>query len=138
MNRRSFFGAAAISPLALVATPAHAQTAKKVPFSVEVEIDWDAIHPYGTRVSCVKGDPGERFYGVLCGDRIYPEVWLDGVRQVHAETGDVLYGEVVRAVTTPTGNIAINPATDEILREKVRGKVRIRYVGLDGRVVWIG
>lgn len=137
MNRRKFFGAAAISPLALAATPAPA-TAKKMPIHIEVEVNWDAIYPYGTRISCVKGDPGERFYGVLCGDGIRPEVWLDGVKQDHAETADALHGEVVRAVTTPNGNIAINPATNEVLRETVRGKVRIRYVGLDGRVVWIG
>src|SRR5690606_27382111 len=79
----------------------------------------------GRRVSCVQGDPGERLYSQACGDGKTVKVFLDGVEQKWAETADEAEGFVDRIVETPQGNIAINRATGEILKERVYGDVRI-------------
>ncbi|PZU87344.1 MAG: hypothetical protein DI527_18895 [Chelatococcus sp.] len=72
----------------------------------------------------MKGDPGERAYGILRSEGLTPTVWLDGVDQKLVVTADVEAGFVRRLVTGPSGNIATDAAGD-VLEEDVFGKVVI-------------
>ena len=80
------------------------------------------------RVSCETGDPGEVAYGMACADGKQIKVWLDGVEQTHCITADASEGWVKRLIVSPSGNVAINMATGEILTEVVRGAVTIALV----------
>lgn len=106
MNRRRFFGAAAVAVIAPNAL---------------------AISP-GRRVSIVKGDPGERLYGCICADGGRVRVLLDGIEQPRALTADESLGFVDRLITSPGGNVAFNRATGELLEERVYGQVKIEVV----------
>lgn len=107
MNRRQLmFGGSALA----AAVPAIAATA--------------AAPASANRISCEKGDPGERLYAELCGDRKHAKVYLDGVLQDECVTADPGLGMVKRAVVTERGNIALNRSTGEIFYETVFGVVR--------------
>lgn len=108
MNRRAFFGAAALVPLAIPAAASGAVFKKG-----------------GKRISTVPGDPGERLYGECCGDGRRISVYLDGIEQPMAETADEAEGFVTRVVVTENGSIAVNRVTNGIVRETVYGDVRI-------------
>lgn len=107
MDRRSFLRGAAVAPI-IATLPA----ISSAPAGYE-------------RVSCEKGDPGERAYALARADGKTVKVYLDGVEQKHAVTADANEGWVKREVVSPAGNIAYNPATWEIYREIVHGVVRI-------------
>jgi hypothetical protein len=110
MNRRSFLRAAAIAP-AIAAMPA----ISSAPAGYE-------------RVSCEKGDPGERAYALACAGGKTVKVYLDGVEQKYALTADTNQGWVKRTVVSADGNIAFNRATEEIYTEIVHGAVRIEVI----------
>lgn len=110
MNRRQLFGGAVAAPVLLSA-------AAQPP-------------PSPDRVSCEKGDPGERRYAELCGDRKGVRVYRDGVVETEAVMADPGLGLVKRAVVTENGNIAINRSTGEVLYETVRGVVRLEIFDL--------
>lgn len=107
MNRRSFFRAAVAAPAAIIASPRPGSACEF------------------TRISCERGDPGERAYGILCGRGLSATVWLDGVEQKLAVTADVERGYVKRLVDAGGGRIAYNRMTDEVLHEEVYGRVEI-------------
>lgn len=112
MKRRGFFG--------VLAGGVAAGT-----YSVALGIETVAPR-VGRRVSCVKGDPGERLYGEACADEKTVTVFLDGVEQRDALTADEAEGFVDRNIISPGGRVAFNPATREILHERVFGRVEIR------------
>lgn len=107
MNRRSFFRAAVFAPVAVAAAPASGAACEF------------------TRISCERGDPGERAYSILRGRNLNPKVWLDGVEQKFAVTADVHEGFVKRAVDAGGGNVAFNDVTGEVFEEVVHGRVEI-------------
>lgn len=111
MNRRTFFGAISFGAAA---------GAYAVALGVVA-----ASERRGLRVSAERGDPGERIYGSLIADGRNVVVHLDGILQPRAITADEAEGFVLRTVTTAEGNIAWNPATGEVLRERVYGHVTI-------------
>lgn len=80
------------------------------------------------RISCLKGDAGERRYAELCGDGKKIKIFLDGVEQREALIADEEEGFVRRVVLTQKGKLAYNPATEAVLEETVRGKVRVEIV----------
>ena len=114
MDRRGFLRCLASAPL--LATPAIAGTLGTVGVGSL------------TRISCVKGDPGERAYAMACGDGLAARIFVDGVEVKLAKTADVTEGWVRRAVTTEKGNVAINLQTGEVMEETVYGRVEIRLV----------
>lgn len=110
MNRRSFLRGAAVAPVIAVGAAIPAISA-----------------PGGfSRVSCEKGDPGERAYGIACAERKQVDVYLDGVKQKFALTADAKEGWVKRWIEAGNGRPAFNPATEEVLTEVVYGRVEIR------------
>ena len=111
MDRRAFLGGTAVAVAGVAAIAAEPVAAVR--------------KAGGRRVSCVKGDPGERLYAQACGDGKTVKVLLDGVEQQWAETADESLGFVERIVETPEGNMAINQARGEVLMERVYGDVRI-------------
>lgn len=114
MDRRSFVSLLPLGAAAVVHKPTEA-VARGI--------------PDGIRVSSEKGDPGERLYCQLCGDKKRVRIFLDGAEQQMAVTADERLGMVKRAVLTPKGNLAVNHATGEIFHEEVYGAVRIEIVG---------
>jgi hypothetical protein len=113
VNRRSFFGVAAFTPVSTVALGYAPASASR-------------INP--ARISTVTGDPGEVTLGVLRSEGLWPRVTLDGIEHPYIETADAQAGYIVRAVTGPSGNLAVNPATNEIIREKLYGRVKIELI----------
>lgn len=113
MNRRAFFGAMAAAPGVLAAAAGLSVALPGEPCSFR-------------RVSCERGDPGERAYAILCGDQKSARIFLDGVEQRFAITADMDEGSVLRHVATPEGHIAFNRVTGEIYNETVYGRVDIR------------
>ncbi len=83
----------------------------------------------GRRISTVKGDPGERFYGELRGAGKRPVIYLDGVEQTAVVTADEDLGMVRRHVSAGGKQLAYNDATGEFIFEDVFGHVRIGIVG---------
>ena len=114
MNRRSFAKILPLGAIAIVHTPIEAVAHGK---------------PEGIRVSCEKGDPGERLYAELCGDKRRARVFLDGVEQHEALTADERLGIVRRFAMTSKGNLAFNLSTGEAYIEEVRGVVVVEIVG---------
>jgi hypothetical protein len=148
MNRRSFLTGLGLTPVvaAVAATPTESRTygtmksfesyASGVSYFGEgsptssdpQELGRylrDVVEGRIGRISSVKGDPGERLYAECCGDGRKITVLFDGVEQPLAETADEIMGTVTRAVKTPGGNMAVNHATGEILKETVHGDVKI-------------
>lgn len=99
INRRSFFGALAVAPIATVAA------AKS-----------DRI-----RVSCIEGDPGERLYGQLCLEGKTVKVFLNGIEMIDCVTADEAAGEV-------TCVCGFNRTTGKILYETLLGDVRVEII----------
>jgi hypothetical protein len=80
--------------------------------------------PPSARISCEKGDPGERLYSILCGDRKEIKIYLNGVEvKDGVVTVDPQLGMIKRAVVTPGGNRAYNNVTGELYYEEVFGEV---------------
>lgn len=119
MYRRRFLALLGLAPLAAVAGLTR---------GIEAAAALPGLPTVFRRVSCIKGDPGERAYGMICGDHKTVKVFLDGVEQRHALTADVDDGFVDRYVSTEQGNIAVNPMRSEALQERVYGRVEIRIV----------
>lgn len=77
------------------------------------------------RVSCERGDPGEKHYAMLCADGEKVKITLDGIEQIFCLTADSANGWIKKFVVSPGGRMAFNPATQEPLTEVVHGDVQI-------------
>ncbi|OHV81613.1 hypothetical protein [Rhizobium sp. LCM 4573] len=77
------------------------------------------------RVSSDKADPGYADWCKLNGDRKIVTVYLDGEKVRDAVMADEEAGEVRRCVRTEADNLAFDKKTGDILRETLRGKVKV-------------
>jgi hypothetical protein len=105
LNRRAFLGS--ISILALALYPG----ARREPM----------------RLSSDKNDPGYALWRKITDSGKRVRVYLDGVEQdaANATVADERNGYITRAVLDGDGELTLNETKTEVLRETVRGAVRI-------------
>jgi hypothetical protein len=77
------------------------------------------------RMSCDTSDPGYRAFIEAGGHGGKVVVYLDDVEQTECITADEEEGFVLRHVTDAAGDIVLNEARTETLKERATGKVRI-------------
>lgn len=80
------------------------------------------------RVSCLKSDPGYPAWIQGGGYRRW-RILLDGVEQRDVVTADDELGVVVRNRRDARGLIALNERRDAVIRDELRGLVRIVRAG---------
>jgi hypothetical protein len=81
--------------------------------------------PRGIRISSVETDPGYAEWQEFLMTRGTPHIYLNGVKQKLVETADEEMGLVVNFIADGERDIKLNAASDEPLRETLRGTVRI-------------
>lgn len=82
----------------------------------------------GVRVSCRKGDPGERTFAEIHADGKSVAIYLDGAIQDNVVTADERDGMIIRYQTNDRGEVLLNPVEQCILEETVFGNVEVRVV----------
>ena len=77
------------------------------------------------RVSSDKADPGYAAWCALNGDSKIAVVFLNGEKVRDAVMADEEAGEVRRCVRTAADNLAFDKNTGDILKETLKGEVKI-------------